>query len=503
MRSISSAAQTAAADFPPFSPAEAVAGAPRRVAPTEVVNATSHVLSSPLVRSLPTETVIALYERIANQDNLQGLIGQQGRLNVVLERAACSNHADAKIDDRTLGKALKVLCCIWRSRERSRIDRTALARAVELCATLILRREQFALETCGVIMFHLGELMTFPPVQLRCAELIYAHLAPGFHRGLLAMEPAELTGADATFGLVSILRASELQLRDDDGSLRQCTSADLLVDSLHGIMETLPDLLQTCNSGSLGLLAKHAMHYLHSLAKEEAAAGLATAGVRQRRIALLIKRCIDELNTPDSRTADVVLERDATRASTTSNRFDDPLGSVPQRYAEWMKKRCPDAPPDLAPRAASMSWAAHARRAVTSEESHEDSRRSAQGAALGRLAAVASALSEDARSTRAQRDVALDVADMAMTLVQQSRFPLSGADRARMVLDLDTVYRHVALTTPLGTLSGRSMDALHGFMHEQLACLVDTCGRPLLGPALPSPGGLHSWQRMLLDTLLE
>lgn len=503
MRSVTSAAQTAAVDFPPLVPDVPVTFAPGSAAPTTVTNTFSRSLNSSRAQSLPTETVIALYERIANRGNLQGLIDQQARLNVVLERAACSNHADARIDDRTLGKALKVLCCVWRSRDRSEIDRAALARAVELCATLILRREQFALETCGVIMFHLGELMTFPPVQLRCAELIYAHLAPRFHRGLLAVERAALSGADATFGLVSTLRASELQLRDDDGALRQCTSADLLVGSLHEVMKTRPDLFQACNSGSLGLLAKHAMHYLHSLAKEEARTGLVTAGVRQKRIALLIKRCIDELNSPGSRPADAAQVKDAVRASAASNRFDDPLGSVPQRYAEWLGKRCPDAPPELAPRAAPMSWAAHAARAATSEASRQDSPQSAQGAALSRLGTVASGLSESARSTRAQRDVALDVADMAMTLVQQSRFPLSGPDRARMVLDLDTVCRHVALTTPLGTLPGRSMDALHVFMHEQLACLVDTCGRPLLGPALPSPGGLHSWQRMLLGTLLE
>lgn len=472
--------------------------------PARITNAPSNRPAARGVCSAAAETVTVLYARIVAGNNFDTVCEDQAQLCAVLAdvSALAPQRAAQQLNNCTLGKALHVLCQIWRHRGTVRYDRQALIEAAHVCGVLIEQRSRFALETCGVIMFHLGELLTIPSLTQRYVALVCDHLAPHFRNELLGRGAGMLTGPDATFGLISALRASEHQLVNEHGVVCEWTAADDLVSSLFLVLQRQPELLEKCESGALGLLARHAMHYLRRLdAVPIGATVAASLQARQRGIAQLVKRCIDEVDTPQPRAADA-------RTLRPPPGFGGHLRDARPCYVAWLARQSCEVQRQLALRGAcgqsnedpftvpDTDTAA----AITCPEDRTDPR----STPLSRLEDAAAALSREVgMPSRPLGERARVAADDVIDWINNVSPPLTARTRARMLLDLDTVYRHAINALPLGGASSAEMVGLNGFQQAQLGLLVDAAGKPVLGPALPSPGGLHSWQRMLLGTLLE
>ncbi len=422
----------------------------------------------------PMETVAALYSRLATQRDFSTVIADQQTLIDALRH--CSRYgalrAAFSLDNCSLGKVLHVLCRVWRERSELDFDPGLLVEAATLCGDLIERKAFFKLETCGVIMFHLGELITYPPLRPMCERLICDHLEPRFRAELRSQLHLPLNGPEVVFGLISTLRAAEGRVVAAAGALSPRTAADKLVTTVHMLLLRQPGFLGRCESTTLALLARHAAHYLHRLAAlPDACRASPTANERERSVAQLLRRCIDEVNVPGPRDADLTSGR--TRGDCSGH-----LRHAVPCYLDWLAGQAGLVRTRFAPRGAEPC------------------------PRLLRFQRAVEGLAEEGGGPCAARDQALAAADALIVSMQlgSARPPL--ATQVRVLLSMDTLYRHLEAANPISSQPYTpSLAVLREFMTARLSELVDASGAPLLGPSPPLQAGLHSWQRMLLSQL--
>lgn len=430
--------------------------------------------------SRPIETMARLYSRLVTQRDFQTVDEDLQALIDALRES--SRHgamrAAYSLDNCSLGKVLHILCQVWRERSTLTLDAGLLVEAATLCGDLIERRQHFKLETCGVIMFHLGELITCSPLQPMCERLICDHLEPRFRAELRGQLHLPLKGPEALFGLISALRAAEGRVGIGPDGVSPRTAADKLLITVHMLLLRQPGILGRCESATLALLARHAAHYLHRLTLLPADHRTTPlAGERERTVATLLRRCIEEVSAPAPRQIDVASGRSAPAAG-------GHLRHALSLYSDWLAGQ---------PRPIQARFALPA---------------AAPGDRLSQFVQAVSALPEAANGLSPARDRALDAAlDAAHALIVSlqlggTRPPL--ATRGHLLLHMDTLYRHLEAANPINSQPyGASLAVLREFMSTQLAELVDAAGAPLLGPSPPLQTGLHSWQRLLLSQLQE
>ena len=407
----------------------------------------------------PGAMIAALHSRIVKAGDASALDADLDTLLQALrEGVALASVASA--DQPThcaIGKALHLIREQWRMREEAGMDTTGLVKALELCATLIRQIGWVKLETCGVIMFHLGELLTHAKLSALCEVLIRRTLVPKFRAGIELIQNDQVAAGDVMFGLSSTLRVSEYWLTTPAGAGAARTAADPLVSAMHQLLERLPDMLRQCESGKLGLVARHGSLYLRQLAAVQPVPEDDAARARQLSVARLLKACIDEVNWRDAQAAsgDAALRPEPI----------DPLRYAPHYYAEWL-----------------------------SQQSCDDQRQ---------LRLRSFDVPTLAADSTVDRWPLIACADRLMSRVQSGGICLDMGARARMLLDMDSLYQQLHLGSPLNAPHDTALDEIRAFMESQAAQLLDPTGKPLLGPPLPLLAGLHSWQRLLLSQLVH
>lgn len=400
----------------------------------------------------PGAMIAALHSRIVKAGDASALDADLDTLLQALrEGVALASVASA--DQPThcaIGKALHLIREQWRMREEAGMDTTGLVKALELCATLIRQIGWVKLETCGVIMFHLGELLTHAKLSALCEVLIRRTLVPKFRAGVELIRDDPVAAGDVMFGLSSTLRASEYWLTTPAGAGAARTAADALVPAVHRLLDRLPDMLRHCETAKLGLVARHGSLYLRQLAAVQSVAEDDAAPERQVSVARLLKAWMDEVN-----------RRNAQSASEPT----DLLRYAPHYYTEWL-----------------------------GQQSCDDQRQ---------LRLRSFDAPTPAAAPTVDRWPLIACADRLMSRVQSGGIRLDMGARARMLLEMDSLYQQLHLDRPLNAAHDTALDDIRAFMERQAAQLLDPTGKPLLGPALPLLAGLHSWQRLLLTQLVR
>jgi hypothetical protein len=480
----------------------------------QLFNASRPLTPSPPPALLPMDTVAALYERLVVRRDFSTVDADQQTLIDALRD--CSRHGAVRgafsLDNCSLGKVLHVLCQVWRERSTRNYDARLLVEATTLCGDLIERKRHFKLETCGVLMFHLGELITYSALQPLCERLICDHLEPRFRAEVRAQLHLPLRGPEVLFGLVSTLRAAEGRVVAGPDGISPRTAADMLVTTVHMLLLRQPDLLTRCNSSTLGLLARHAAHYLLRLSALPAAWRTTSAAEeRERAVAQLLRRCIDEVSMPGPRDIDAAnglaapglgghlrhavpcyLDWLAGQTRSVQTRFALRDAEAAIACVEGWTKPLPAAAVPSVPEAAPAPVPAGRRQGATPVTR------------LARFFQAVERLPEDGRGARRVRDQALAAADALIVSLQLGWTQPALATQVRVLLGMDTLYRHLDAANPMGSQPyAASLSSLRGFMEAQLSGLRDASGAPLLGPSPPLQAGLHSWQRMLLSQLVE
>ncbi|WNH51459.1 hypothetical protein [Stenotrophomonas oahuensis] len=299
-------------------------------------------------------------------------------------------------------------------------------------------------------MFHLGELLTHSKLSALCEVLIRRTLVPKFRAGIALIQDDPVAAGDVMFGLSSTLRASEHWLKTPAGAGAARTAADALVPVVHQLLERLPDMLRQCESAKLALVARHGSLYLRQLAAVQSVAEDDAAPERQLSVARLLKAWMDEVN-----------RRNAQSASEPT----DHLRYAPHYYAEWL-----------------------------SQQSYDDQRQ---------LRLRSFDVPTSAADATVDRWPLIARADRLMSRVQSGGIRLDMGARARMLLDMDSLYQQLHLHSPSNAADDTALDDIRAFMERQAAQLLDPTGKPLLGPTVPLLAGLHSWQRLLLTQLVS
>lgn len=407
----------------------------------------------------PGAMVAVLHSRIVKAGDASALDADQDTLLKALREgvALASVASSDQPSHCAIGKALHLIRDLWRMREQAGMDTAGLVNALELCATLIRQMGWVKLETCGVIMFHLGELLTCSQLSAQCEVLIRRTLMPKFRAGIELIQNDPVTAGDVMFGLSSTLRASEYWLTTPAGAGAARTAADTLVAAVHALLKRLPDMLRHCDAGKLGLVARHGSLYLHQLAAVQAVPAEDAALTRQLSVARLLKALIDEVN---GRSAQAASGDEPLRSEPV-----DALRYAPHYYTEWLNQQSGDDQRQLRLRSFDVPT-------------------TAAGTAVDRWPLIA-------------------CADRLIAHVQSAGIHLDMGARARMLLDLDALHQQLHLDSPLNAAHDTALDDIRAFMESQVAQLLDPTGKPLLGPRLPLLAGLHSWQRLLLTQLVS
>ena len=407
----------------------------------------------------PGAMVAVLHSRIVKAGDASALDADQDTLLKALREgvALASVASSDQPSHCAIGKALHLIRDLWRMREQAGMDTAGLVNALELCATLIRQMGWVKMETCGVIMFHLGELLTCSQLSAQCEVLIRRTLMPKFRAGIELIQNDPVTAGDVMFGLSSTLRASEYWLTTPAGAGAARTAADTLVAAVHALLKRLPDMLRHCDAGKLGLVARHGSLYLHQLAAVQAVPAEDAALTRQLSVARLLKALIDEVN---GRSAQAASGDDALRSEPV-----DALRYAPHYYTEWLNQQSGDDQRQLRLRSFDVPT-------------------TAAGSAVDRWPLIA-------------------CADRLIAHVRSAGIHLDMGARARMLLDLDALHQQLHLDSPLNAAHDTALDDIRAFMESQVAQLLDPTGKPLLGPRLPLLAGLHSWQRLLLTQLVS
>ncbi|WP_313460761.1 hypothetical protein [Stenotrophomonas sp.] len=448
----------------------------------------------------PGGMIAALYSRLVVAGDFSTLDADQDTLIQSLrESVALAGQPRYRLSNCGIGKALHVACVMWRSRSRSGLDVERLVQAVELCATLIRRQGGILLETCGVIMFHLGELITCEALSDTCAQLICECLEPKFRAEIRRQLHDPVTGAEVAFGLISTLRASEHGLTSEAGARMPRTAADALITTVHMLLDQQPALLMRSPSATLGLVARHGVLYLRQLAAVHGEHADAADKDRQYSAARLVKSCIDEVR---SRT-----DGQAGAAQCHPPGFDPQLRYAPTYYAQWLVCQEPYVQAWLALRTGEAPAQQHSVHPETAAGPKAD-RPSLRDldSPLSRLAQALGGLTDqDDPAAWQRREHAVACAEAAIAWVRSNAVHchVSLQARAQVLLDIDSVFQHLDRANPLDAPRyDVTLEDLRAFMELQTAGLRDASGRTLLGPALQLPSGLRSWQRLLLTQLL-
>ena len=458
--------------------------------------ADSHLGSDPP----PGAMIAALYARVVTSHDVSML---QADLDTLIESLAESvalagSEPRYRISNCGIGKALHVVCQIWRERSKVAVETERVQHAMALCAALIRRQNSLLLETCGVIMFHLGELITCDAVSDVCQQLICDTLGPKFRAEIRRQLHAPLAGAEVAFGLISTLRASEYRLATDPASAAQRTAADALITTLHMLIDRQPDFMLRCENSTLGLIARHGVLYLRQLAALQEERPDAAYLERQYSAARLVRMCIDEVH---SRPVHLL---PGERPSPPG--FDRHLRYAPAYYGQWLERQEPYVRAWLALR----SGEEVAPPATDTAPVIDPTPAGVPGDALAQLGETAAAMAQqDGQIPHEALARVVECVEAVIRAVDFGADRLELGTRARLLLDLDTLYQPLHRATPLWQRAHDSqpryeatLAAMRAFMLAQTAQLVDPTGAPLLGPPVPLWSGLRSWQRLLLTQLL-
>lgn len=444
--------------------------------------------------------IAALYSRMVAGHDVGTLYGDQDVLLQLLRESIALGPTQRRyrLSSCSIGKALNIMCLVWRARARIPPDTARLVALMESCAVLIQRQGSMLLETCGVIMFHLGELITCHALSDHCARLICEVLEPKFRAAVRSRLHEPLTGGEVALGLISTLRASEQRLVAATDAPSQRTAADALLVTMHMLLDRQPQFLRRCESSTLGLIARHAVLYLRQLEAVQGEGADAEDKDRQFRVARLVRTCIEEVRR---RPSDSGAEAEQARPG-----FDCRLRYAPHYYQQWLSRQDPYVQAWLALR---LEEGGHVQAAASAAVSaprpvpHFDADRDGP---LSRLGGAAAALADgDVVTVRETREHAITCTQHVMSSLQAEGTSLQPDLRARaqMLLDIDTVFQHLDHANPLNAPRyDATLETLRVFMQEQATELVDAGGVPLLGPAVSLPSGLRSWQRLLLSQLL-
>lgn len=450
----------------------------------------------------PAGVVESVFARLVREHNADHVHADLEDLIAALAESQRLGPEEAayRLSNSMLGKALHVLCHLWRNRSVIHVDLARLTRAVQLCGALIEGQQKFMLETCGVLMFHLGELMTCQSVRTVCECLICDHLEPRFRGAIRQRPPGALTGKEVAFGLVSALRASETRLGSVEGAPPR-TAADRLLGVVNEKLDQEPGLFDPCGPPLLGLMARHGMHYLARLTAIQRRHPETEAGTYpQLNVARLIQRCIDDVHALEARAADA--GADAARSI-----FGGPLRTAEADYTHWLSRQSPHLQSLIARRvpATRVASAGAGVSAAPCATARGPATPSPVTRTLADFSRLVRRLVEPGREqTSGARARAVEQVDALIDAVQEGKTPLTLAARAQLLLDMDTVYQCLDRANPIHAQTyAVPLASIAVFIAAQQAQLVALDGSPLLGPRIPSSTGLHSWQRTLLMRLCD
>jgi len=448
----------------------------------------------------PGAMIAALYSRMVAEQDVGTLYDDQDALLQLLRESIELGPTQRRyrLSSCSIGKALNIMCLVWRARGRTRPDIARLVALMESCTELIRRQDSMLLETCGVIMFHLGDLITCRALSDHCARLICDVLEPQFRSAIRGRLHEPLAGGDVALGLISTLRASEQRLFTAAVAPAQRTAADALITTVHMLLDRQPDFLLRCEVTTLGLIARYAVLYLRQLAAVQRTGPGAAGKDRQFSVARLVRMCIDEVC---SRPCDSGAEPGCAQPG-----FDARLRYAPRYYEQWLSRQEPYVQAWLALRVGDGE-PVRARPAAAATQTRPNPRpRTEHDSPLSRLGDAAAALGERGGSTvRETREYAIACVEAVMAALQRDDMSpqLGLRARAQMLFDIDTVFQHLDQANPLSTPRyDTPLEAMRVFMQKQVSDMVDAGGTPLLGPAVPLHSGLRSWQRLLLTQLL-
>ncbi|MFL9582536.1 hypothetical protein [Stenotrophomonas sp. AB1(2024)] len=514
------------------SPMFQTAGAP---VPAEVFNASWPGLASnaSLTASSGRTTeadriVLALFRNIVKQGDFSTINADLDALSRVLVGSIgfCDTADEQRISNMCLGKALNILCQLVRRSGELACDSHRLIRATHRCADVLAAREAFTLENVSVIMFHLGELINYPPLQRVSSKVITDHLAPIFEAALRQQPLHTVEAATLALGLVSTLRASEHQLTRPHGLPIPRPAADALLTTLQTLMEAQPDLVTTWETRTLALVSKYGVQYLRRLALLNTRGGrIMPADAQQFTVARVIKPILEEARQPwrgewDQRQSEyhgMPLEKQLKDYLTYSSHY---YGCWLNRQAEWVQVRfglqeaargpLADNPHDgrafaeVARRAAGMmappAGTVSLRRPLSLEVAALE-----PPTALARFSQAAGALWRlDHAADNFDRDEAIVAANALITSIEAGSTPLNTSLRVQMLLEMDGVCMRLHAADPWDLPRyAWQLSSMRSFLSAQLALLVDANGVPMLGTSVPFESGLSSWQRMLLKELID
>lgn len=531
--------------LPPI-PLPLIGARPSAATPTDIFNAPGNdvVPHAPMgghaARLTEADGIIAaLYQKMVKY-------GDRSTVNVDLDTlgqvlAGSGTHADTnpqrRISNIYLGKALNILCKLTDQRGALALDERLLSTVARTCVQVVAARQAFTLENASVIMFHLGELMNHAPLQQVCSQTIIDHMVPIFE-ALVRQHPVHaIAGATLAFGLVSALRACTHELARRGSGPLPPPAVDRLLLLVPELLAAEPDLLEVWETRTLTLLANYGVQYLRQLDLVGQRRGrLPHAERLQQNAARAIKPVIEEARRFSRGVWD---QRDSTFRGFTPFRGVKELrdylaycalyyGKWLQHKPEWMKDRFGLQEAERGPIADNpqegRNFAAVVRQGMSPAPEVSaacalppptpvparrplslDIAPAKPPAELARFSQAAGDLTRLGEAAdRFDRKEAIAAANALILSIEAGRTTLSGFLRVQMLLDMDCVcmrlYEADSFDAP--QYAGQ-LQRLRGFLSSQLALVVDADGRPLLGTDVPFASGLSSWQRSLLDVIIE
>ncbi|MFL9582537.1 hypothetical protein [Stenotrophomonas sp. AB1(2024)] len=475
-----------------------------------------------------------LYVKIVKRGHLSTLnVDLRQLCRTLADSASVGNLAsDQRISNVYVGKALHILCRLVGDGSGLPCDGALLRRAVNWCLEVLTARDEFTIENLSVIMFHLGGLINHAPVAQASSDVI-SQLLVGRLQQMLEEAPVQASGCPVVaLGLVGALRASEVEVHAYRGGTLPRFAPDVLLISLFAVIEVRLGLLARWESKTLALVAKYGVQYQSRVWAMDRRWTLKNATLpMQLNAARLLKPVIEEARRPERGVWDH--RNSAYRSLSQAKEIRDYLAYATRYYCRWLagqpehiRARFELAEPPRGPlpdnprgelRFSQVAWLgvddptreeggidapARPDSALAEDVAMAAEPSSSLPVNLARFNEVVDVLErQGGAADRFDREDAVAAVNTLVASIESGRTALTQAQRVQMLLNMDAVCQHLAITASSTPSYAWQLSSMRGFLSAQLVQVVGTNGQPLMGADLPATPGLSSWQRSLLVIL--